>query len=248
MHEIRLEKYRAIVFDLDSTLTDTHRYPIQASEWLLSKVLDNSEDSLQAYVMELVKNYRNEIKAIVNGHPYKTPFQLVHDAISTTLTALNISATRATILEATEVFRALHIKLSEIAPGVSDLLTFLNGRGLAIGVVTNSFEGNASIILENIGISGYFDAVVDGSVTQAYKPMPQPFEHAMTRLGSDPVNTLYIGDEFVADIIGSKSLGLDCVWLNSRNLSLEDYLSKYGPQYVPTLVIDSLSELLQHLS
>jgi putative hydrolase of the HAD superfamily len=248
LSEINLEKYRAILFDLDSTLTDTHRYPIQASEWLLSKILDKSEDALQAYVMELVKNYRAEIKAIVNGAPYKPPFDVVHDAIGTTLTVLDISTTSTTILEATEVFRDLHLELSEIAPAVSELLSTIRERNLSMGVVTNSFEGHAKVILKNIGISKYFDAVVDGGVAQAYKPMPQPFEHAIAALGTRADNTLYIGDEFVADIIGSKSLGLDCIWVNNRNLSLDDYLRKHGSQFVPDLVIESIAELLQHLS
>ncbi|MFX1367088.1 MAG: HAD family hydrolase [Promethearchaeota archaeon] len=248
MSDINLEKYRAIVFDLDSTLTDTHRYPIRASEWLLSKIQSSSVDILQAYVTELVKHYRSEIKAIVNGRPYKTPFQVVHDAISTTLAALEIPATSAIIIEATQVFKDLHLELSEIAPGVSELLSFIQRRSLAMGVITNSFEGHAKVILERIGISKYFAAVVDGGVSQAYKPMPQPFEHAMATLRATSKNTLYIGDEFVADIIGSKSLGLDCIWLNNRNLPLEDYLSKHGSQYAPDLVIESISELLQHIS
>ncbi|NHJ14498.1 MAG: HAD family hydrolase [Candidatus Thorarchaeota archaeon] len=247
MSVLSLDSFKAIIFDLDSTLTETNHYPIRASELLLRRVMEDPSEILGEYVKELVKNYRMEIRRVVDGAPYKSPFYVVRDATKRTLSSLGIEIDDETINEGTEVFRNLHVELSEMAPGSLELLTKIRNLGIPLGLVTNSFEGNASIILQKFGLHLFFEAIVDGSVVRAFKPMPQPFEYAMKHLGSMAKNTMFVGDEFVADIVGGKSLNLTCIWINSRNLSLGDYLAKYGHHFAPDLVLSSLSELLELL-
>jgi HAD superfamily hydrolase (TIGR01549 family) len=244
---LSLDSFKAIIFDLDSTLTETNQYPIRASELLLRRVMEDPSEILGEYVKELVRNYRLETRCVVEGGPYKSPFYAVRDATQRTLASLGIEIDEETINEGTEVFKNLHIEMSELAAGALELLTGIKDCGISLGLVTNSFEGNANIILRKLGLESFFEVVVDSTTVKAFKPMPQPFQYAMKHLGSVASNTLYVGDEFVADIVGSKSIGLSCVWINSRGFSLDDYLAKYGSEYAPNLVLSSLSELVQLL-
>lgn len=61
----------------------------------------------------------------------------------------------------------------EILPGVREFLEKLRGRGIKTAL--GSASKNAGIILERMGIEGYFDAVVDGTMVSAAKPDPQVF-------------------------------------------------------------------------
>lgn len=247
MSALSLESFKAVIFDLDSTLTETSQYPIRASELLLQRVMEDPSEILGEYVRELVRNYRLEIKRVTEGAPYKSPFFVVRDATKRTLASLGIEIDEETVDEATEVFKNLHVEMSELAPGSLDVLTMIRSRSISLGLITNSFEGNARIILRKLNLDSFFEVVVDSGLVRAFKPMPQPFQFAMKQLGSVASNTLYVGDEFVADIIGGKSLNLTCIWINNRNLSLGDYLAKYGVQFTPDLVVSSLSELLELL-
>ena len=110
---LRLDSFKAIIFDLDSTLTETHHYPIRASELLLSEITEDPSEILDKYVKELVKNYRSETKRVVEGAPYKSPFSVVRDATKSTLASLGLEADEKTIKKGTEVFKNLHVEMSE---------------------------------------------------------------------------------------------------------------------------------------
>ncbi|NHI82724.1 MAG: HAD family hydrolase [Candidatus Thorarchaeota archaeon] len=242
-----LDSFKAILFDLDSTLTHTNHYPIRASELLLQRILKDPSEILEEYVTKLVQNYQQEIRSIVRGAAYKSPFYMIRDATKLALFSMKLEVEDKIIDEGTTVLKNLHIEMSELANGTLEILTRIRNLGIPMGVITNSFEGNAQIILRKLGVSGFFEVIVDGGVVKAFKPMPQPFQFAMTHLGSKPENTLFVGDEFVADIIGGKSIGLTCIWVNNRGLGLDNILAKYGSHFAPDLVVSSLSEVLRFL-
>jgi len=46
---LNIDEFEAVVFDFDSTLIDTHLYPLVASEWLLENSNVNSDEEREAY-------------------------------------------------------------------------------------------------------------------------------------------------------------------------------------------------------
>ncbi|MGE5593399.1 MAG: beta-phosphoglucomutase, partial [Betaproteobacteria bacterium] len=73
---------------------------------------------------------------------------------------------------------------SEILPGASEFIGGL--RKLGIKTALASASKNAPIILEGLGITTLFDAVVDGNTASKAKPDPEVFLLAAARLGADP--------------------------------------------------------------
>ena len=63
--------------------------------------------------------------------------------------------------------------------------------GYRLGVCTNKPHEPAVIILQDLGLEGYFDVVIGGDSTEARKPDPKPLQAAMAALGGD---VLYVGD------------------------------------------------------
>ncbi|MHA1864623.1 MAG: HAD family hydrolase, partial [Candidatus Thorarchaeota archaeon] len=149
--------------------------------------------------------------------------------------------------QATQRFRSLHVELATPYPGVQELLTNLEGRGIRMGILTNGFEGNASIILDNFNLRHHFKAIVDSEEVQAYKPSPVIFERTLALLDVVPAKTLFVGDEYYADMVGGKRFQLTTVWINHRDNSLGELINKYGPENTPDFVTKSITEFAEML-
>ena len=245
MSKLDFSRFDSVIFDLDSTITDTHRYPMVASEWLLKKSGIYSDELMASYLRTLVTRYRQAIQAIVAGAPYRSPFDIVHKAMATSLDDINQRVSSDLVLEATQRFKALHLELSTLYDGVFDILEDLKNRELKLGVISNSFSGHARIILSNLELDHFFSSIVDCGDVSAFKPMKQPFERVLYELKTDVSRTIYVGDEYYADMVGAKSLGITTVWINNRNVSLEDQVAKYGASMAPDFVLASIAEFNQ---
>ncbi|HBG16145.1 MAG TPA: beta-phosphoglucomutase, partial [Firmicutes bacterium] len=79
-----------------------------------------------------------------------------------------------------------------ILPGVMPILKDLKKNGIKIAIGSSS--KNTPLILERIGLAGYFDAVADGNDLTKSKPDPEVFLIAAQRLGVLPKNCLVIED------------------------------------------------------
>ncbi len=242
-----LSSYEAVVFDLDNTLTDTKRYPIRASRWFLNQLGIDDESTLEEYLRVLIPAYFRGVQSIAEGAPYRSPREIVHSAIATTAKSIRLDPDPQLVIQTTDLFQQLHLEVSELKPDADLLLTQLKQIGIRLGVITNSFEGHLRLILERLGVIDKFSALVDPGDVKAYKPMASPFEETLKRLNSQIHSTLYIGDEYYADVMGAKRLGIDVVWINNRGQSLEDNILRYGEATRPDLVLGEVNELLKYL-
>ena len=77
-------------------------------------------------------------------------------------------------------------------PGAMDTLEMLKKRGVKIAIGSSS--KNTPIILRQIGLSTYFDAVADGNQITHSKPNPEVFLLGAKLLGLDPKNCMVVED------------------------------------------------------
>ncbi|MFX1561091.1 MAG: HAD family hydrolase [Promethearchaeota archaeon] len=242
MHKLDLSKFEAVIFDLDSTLTNTHRYPIVATEWLLEQVGVESDELKEHYLRNLFTRYSMAIQAIVEGAPFRSATDIVKTAMIDSLEDIKQPVDTALVDEATHRFKTLHLELSSVQDGVTEILENLKRRKIKLGVLSNSFAGHARIILTNLELIHYFSSVVDCGTVNAFKPMKDLFERAFQDLNTESSKSLYVGDEYYADMVGAKSVGMTTVWINSRERSLEDQATKYGFSTTPDFVLKSIIE------
>ncbi|MEK6299868.1 MAG: HAD family hydrolase [Acidobacteriota bacterium] len=95
-------------------------------------------------------------------------------------------------------------KTTRLYPGVAETLAALNDKQKA--VVTSKEVRFTSMILERLGISKYFDAIVGGDTTPARKPDPGPVLEAIRQLGGSVREAVMIGDS-ENDVIAGKRAG-----------------------------------------
>jgi phosphoglycolate phosphatase len=79
-------------------------------------------------------------------------------------------------------------------PGVPALLAALSARGIKLGVATNKSGGPARAILRRLQLLTLFGAVVGSDEVKRRKPDPEHLYEVLARLGVDPADTVYVGD------------------------------------------------------
>ena len=115
-------------------------------------------------------------------------------------------------------------------PGVHKMLTFLEGAGCQLGVLTGAGRKAATITLEKSGLSQFFDAIVTGDDVTQPKPDPEGLGLAINLMKASPERTICIGDSSL-DIQMSKRCGIRsgaALW-GSRNT---EELRALGPDFV----------------
>ncbi len=102
---------------------------------------------------------------------------------------------------------------SSILPGVPEALAAMRALGLRLIVVSNS-DGTAEEIVSDLRLRGHLDAVVDSYRVGFEKPDPRIFRHALELAGSPPNRTLHVGDQYAADVVGARSVGIHAILLD----------------------------------
>lgn len=80
----------------------------------------------------------------------------------------------------------------DILPGAMDTLNKLRTRGILLAIGSSS--RNTPIILERIGLHGFFDAVADGNGIKNSKPDPEVFLLAAQKMKLPPAACLVVED------------------------------------------------------
>lgn len=109
-----------------------------------------------------------------------------------------------------DIYRESLVQLTpdDILPGVMDMLTTLRGMGVKLAIGSSS--KNTPVILKQIGLGDYFDAVADGNQIKNSKPDPEVFLLAAKLLGIDPADCVVVEDAY-AGIDAAKAGGMKAV-------------------------------------
>jgi putative hydrolase of the HAD superfamily len=110
----------------------------------------------------------------------------------------------------------------ELYPEVIDVLKQLHGR-YQLGVVSN-FDGRLRVVLEQLGISKFFNEIVISSEVGADKPDPFIFRRAVELVGVLPNESLHVGDDPEKDWQGARAAGLHVFELQRPERTLRDVL------------------------
>jgi putative hydrolase of the HAD superfamily len=99
---------------------------------------------------------------------------------------------------------------------VVDALTNLQERGIRMGIVTNAYQPMwlRDLELEHYGLLPFFaeqKTRISAADVGYLKPHPQIFQHALEQIGTRPEETLFVGDNVVADIAGAQGAGMRAV-------------------------------------
>ena len=215
-----LKKYKAIIFDLDGTLTDT-----------LEDLFLSVNYALQS--CGLPERTIEEVRRFV-GNGVRT---LIERAVP--------ADTESTLLEKCySAFRAHYIIHCQdhtcLYPGVATLLMTLHAKGYRMAVVSNKLQSGVDELAHTF-FHGLIDVAIGERPGIPRKPEPDMVEEGLRQLGVTKDEAVYVGDSDV-DLQTAANAGLPCIsvlW----GFRTRDFLIAHGatifaekPQDVLTLV------------
>ena len=107
----------------------------------------------------------------------------------------------------------------EVMEGVVPALERLS-ETFRLGVVSNA-SGTVRLAFERIGLSRFFETIVDSGEEGVEKPDPRIFHIALDRMGERAERAAYVGDIYRIDVIGARAAGLRAVLLDPHDFHEE---------------------------
>jgi len=98
-------------------------------------------------------------------------------------------------------------RATKLFPGMPELLSRLEERGMPWGVVTNKLERFALPLLEKLDLSARAACLIGGDTTPRGKPHPEPLLAASRVIGIEPPACVYVGDDR-RDIEAGRAAGM----------------------------------------
>jgi HAD superfamily hydrolase (TIGR01509 family) len=214
-----LTKIRAVVFDMDGVLINSHPAHLAAWKAFLRSMGKDLGDDERSFVLE--GRTRNEILRHFLGDLADSDLQEYGK-------------------QKDEIFRAMEHQIQAI-PGVIDFLCALNRSGIASAVATSASEIRTVSTIERMGLAEYFEAVITASDVVTGKPDPTVYRLACERLQVAPEKALAF-DDAPAGILSAKSAGMRCIGVSGNGLARQ--LREMGAERViPDFVGLSLESL-----
>jgi len=99
---------------------------------------------------------------------------------------------------------------SVVHDDVRQALPTLRDAGYIMGVISNR-DKPFQPLLDAHGLSEFFPYSLAAGEVDIYKPEPGIFEHALKQLKVTAPETVYVGDNYYADILGARRAGLEPV-------------------------------------
>lgn len=111
----------------------------------------------------------------------------------------------------------------ELYPEVLEVLETLRGR-FRLGIISN-FDGRLRMVLEQFGVSKFFEQMAISSEVGADKPDPLIFRRALALSHVTASEAIHVGDDPVGDWKGAADAGLSVFRLHRPGNSLRNLVS-----------------------
>jgi putative hydrolase of the HAD superfamily len=134
---------------------------------------------------------------------------------------------------AVEFLERLPLK-KNLFPYTIEILTYLKDKGYQLHLITNGFDVTQRSKLENAGLTDFFIEVITSETSQSLKPNKEIFDYAIAKCGTNCSESIMIGDNLDADILGGINAGMDTIFVNHLNVE---------PHISATYIIHHLKEL-----
>jgi FMN phosphatase YigB (HAD superfamily) len=210
---------KAVLFDLDDTLIDWSGFN---STWenrdreLLQGVVDYVNDEIQFFddFELLVVEFRKNMGAAWEDGRASLRAPHLGQVMVEALVAVGVPEAAIDERRCLEAYNWGAAPGVVTFPEVPEVLELLLANGVRIGIVTNAHQPMwvRDRELAQLGLLDYFSKCRLSAADVGYlKPHPTIFERALACIGTEPAETVFVGDNPVADIAGAQGAGLQAV-------------------------------------
>ncbi len=227
-----MKKYKHVFFDLDRTIWDFEKNSGATIKEILNtfnladKIPDESEfvKRYHIYNEHLWSLYReNKItKPVLRTERFRL---LIND--------YNISS-GTLVDEISKYYIENTPRKPFLIDGAKSILEYLNPK-YQMHIISNGFTKSQFLKLKSADIAPFFRNLYTSEMVGVAKPDRKIFEYAIKSSNARKSESIFIGDDILADINGARQFGIDQVWFNPAPKKL--------PSTKATFEISHLSEL-----
>ena len=210
--------YKAVLFDLDGTLTDSGEGITRCVAYALEKLGRPQEDleKLRVFV----------------GPPLKDMFMSF------------AGLTEEEALEAIRYYRERFVPIgiyeNSVYPGIEEVLSTLQKKGYRLAIASSKPETFVHTVLSYFSIEDYFEVIVGAELDGRRATKEEAIEEAIRRLDMEgKVDQILMVGDTVYDVQGAKALGMDVLAVSYGYGEREDLI-----QSGPTALADSPDGIL----
>ena len=225
-------KPKHIFFDLDHTLWDFDKNSALTFEKIfqLNKIDINLDHFLKIYVplnLAYWKLYR-ENKIDKESLRYKR--------LADTFNKINFEVPPRVINKLSDDYITYLSTFNHLLDGALEVLEYLK-INYSLHIITNGFQEVQQGKLNKANIDHYFETVTNSEMAGVKKPHPKIFELALAKARANKEESMMIGDNYEADILGAKNMGMECIYYNYHK----------EPSEIDVIEINHLNEIKTYL-
>ncbi len=228
-----IDNVRAVIFDLDDTITDFMSAADAAFVAAFSDIAEEhgvDVDDLHARYMELFEEfYTLHLEGVVTleefrAYRFSRAFELVGLPVD------------EDFLDLTVDFMDYYTHELETFPGACEVLRELDKR-YPLGLITNGPVGPQWEKIDKFRLSEIFEVILVSGQLGISKPDPRIFDVALEGLRVAPEDAIMVGNSLEHDHQGAINAGIRFVWANHLGRELPEGWPR------PDYVVGSFSEL-----
>lgn len=211
---------KAVITDVDGTL---YRQGL-VRRWMVSRLVRAhfKRPAAALRVFRILRAYRHtqeHLREAVRAGPAGDVAEL-QLRLASQQTGYDLASVRACVERWMEI-EPLDLLARAAYPDLLEFLDFVHRRGVLLGAFS---DYPAARKLEAMGIRNRFSAVVSAqdADVQEFKPSPRGLQVALTRMGVEPADAVYIGDRPELDAAAAWRAGVRCVIIGESGSGRQD--------------------------
>lgn len=189
----------AVIFDLDQTILDRQQSLVNFVTWQCRGMLRADIKDESSFIDRFI-----ELDA--NGSVWK---DVVYQALISEYSIQNW-----TVMELLSVYENCFCGFSVPKVGVDEAIKEI-AKQHCIGLISNGMSPFQERNFRCLGFSALFGSVIVSQAVGLRKPDSRIFLMSCQELSSSPSESIYVGDNPVADIQGAKDTGLQTIFIPS---------------------------------
>lgn len=222
-------KIKAITFDYWDTLVPIDEEKIKKMrEERAKEVVRFLKEKGYDFSYEEVKEISSKVWELYRVNPINNKEVTLNIMVEEILKNLKIRKRKKMVESLVKIYEEYLYKAGlSVDKEVIEVIKILKEKGFKLGIVSNTPGGNVEKkILEDTGISSFFDIMLFSSFEGVRKPHPEIFMKVINFFKIRPEELLHIGDTPELDIEGPLKIGAKAILWNPKGKEVkEDIIS-----------------------
>jgi len=202
MYQKKAYKYKGIIFDLDGVICHTDQYHYKA--W---KIIANELGIF------FDQNVNNKLRGV-------SRMESLDIILNEGNVNLEVEEKEALATRKNEAYRTYLNEMTGADLDANVLETLKKLKELKIKMAIGSSSKNATFILGKLGLSDFFDAVIDGNCISESKPNPEVFDKARMAIHLKKEECVVVEDAF-SGIEAANNAGIDSIGIGDASKSMK---------------------------